>query len=324
MCPRYTDEDEVNIQEMISVCIPIHNNNVVTLVDGLLQQAAAENIEIEIIVFDDLSQASYRAFNEQLRELPHVFYLPLIENLGRSRIRNRMADMAQGEWLLFLDGDMSLLNDNFLRAYNDVSQGEDDVVCGGVFYGSKPADILYQLQWRMCQQMLRHRSRISRRGIYEHVSTGNFMIRKRVFSLIKFDESITTYGQEDQLFSLQLHNKQHTVRWINNPLKHDGQEQNSIYIQKIETSLQNLVRSWNALPLYHDLLQRSSKRIRVALFLRRMSIDRLFRFFFRVFGKRIRRACERGKVAMWLFSFYQMGYLLELFRVPNLKNYRPR
>jgi len=303
---------------MISICIPIHNVNVVPLVKTLLQQAQTNNIEVEIILFDDLSLPTWRAANEQLRELKNVFYLPLIENIGRSRIRNRMADMATGEWILFLDCDMRIMNDNFLQTYAEYTQGLDDVLCGGIYYGTRPKEREFLLQWRTEQKVLRHRTRISIRGLYEHVSTGNFMIRKTLFDTVRFDEKITAYGQEDQLFSLELTRHNVKPRNIENPTAHEGHEPNELFVQKTEISLFNLVRIWHASPLFHEQLYKTSKRIRVARFLQKTGLSPLFRSFFHLFGSSLRKACISGHASMWQFSFYQMGYLLTVFRIPNL------
>ncbi|MFC2413124.1 MAG: glycosyltransferase family 2 protein [Bacteroides sp.] len=303
---------------MISICIPIHDVNVVPLVETLLQQAQTNRIEVEIILFDDKSYPTWRAANEQLREMKNVFYLPLIENIGRSQIRNRMADMATGEWLLFLDCDMRIMNENFLSTYASYTSGADDVICGGIYYGNRPKERDFLLQWRTEQKVLRHRRRISLRGLYEHVSTGNFMIRKAVFDTVRFDEKIRSYGQEDQVFSLELARLKIKPRNIENPTEHVGHESNELFVQKTETSLFNLVRIWHSSPLFHDQLYSASKRIRVARFLQRTGFAPVFRSIFHLFGGSLRKTCVNGHARMWQFSFYQMGYLLTVFRIPNL------
>ena len=303
---------------MISICIPIHNVNVLPLVETLLRQARASNIEVEIILFDDKSLPTWRAINEPLHEMKNVFYLPLIENLGRSRIRNRMADMATGEWILFLDCDMRIMNDDFLQTYASYTHGLDDVICGGIYYGKRPKDRNLLLQWRTEQKVLRHRTRIRMRGVYEHVSTGNFMIRKKLFNTVRFDEKIIAYGQEDQLFSLELARHNIKPRNIENLTEHEGDVVNELFVQKTEISLYNLVRIWHANPLYHDQLYKGSKRIRVARFLQKSGFAPLFRAFFYLFKDSLRKACVSGHATMWQFSFYQMGFMLALFRIPNI------
>ena len=303
---------------MISICIPIYNVNVVPLAETLLQQSRASNLDVEIILLDDHSLPTWRTANEPLREMKNVFYLPLIENIGRSRIRNRMADMVSGEWILFLDCDMRIINDNFLSTYAEYTQGLDDVICGGVYYGTRPKEREFLLQWLTEQKVLRQRLLISHRGLYEHVSTGNFMIRKTVFDTVRFDERITAYGQEDQLFSLELARYKIKPRSIDNPTEHRGHEPNELFIQKAETSLFNLVRIWNAYPHYHLLLCKTSKRVRAARLLQITRLAGFFRFLFSLFRNKLRKACISGNANMWQFSFYQMGYLLTVFHIPNL------
>ena len=307
---------------MISICIPIHNVNVLPLVETLLKQAEEGRIDVEVILFDDRSIDSVRSENEKLRDLKKVIYLPLIENIGRSRIRNRMADMAIGEWLLFLDCDMYVMNDDFLATYAQYTNRSDDVVCGGIFYGARPNDKDVLLQWRTEQQQMRHRMRISKRGLYEYVSTGNFMIRRAVFDPVRFDEKITSYGQEDQVFSLELDQKKIKILRIQNPTLHTGHESNEPFLQKIENSLFNLVQIWNADPHFHDKLYKASKRLQTAILCQRFRIAPFLRLLFRIFGKRQRKACVGGEVASWRFAAYQLGFLLAVFHIPNLASSR--
>ncbi|PKP38904.1 MAG: glycosyltransferase family 2 protein, partial [Bacteroidetes bacterium HGW-Bacteroidetes-15] len=91
---------------MISICLPVYNFDVNELTEDLLQQAREYNIDIEILVFDDASLSYYKKRNSGMASKSHIQYLEFDQNLGRSKIRNRLADFAKGNWLLFLDCDM--------------------------------------------------------------------------------------------------------------------------------------------------------------------------------------------------------------------------
>ena len=105
---------------MISVCLPIYNFDVTELAEELVNQANEFNINIEVLAFDDASLSYYKRRNSQVAINSNVHYLEFDQNLGRSKIRNRLADFAQGTWLLFLDCDMIPELPNFLNNYNSV------------------------------------------------------------------------------------------------------------------------------------------------------------------------------------------------------------
>ena len=304
---------------MISVCIPVFNRNVNRLVDDLVQQIEKGGLDAEIILLDDGSTEEIRRQNDSLRDKKYVIYLPLIENIGTSRIRNRIADLASGDWLLFLDCDVTIMNQDFLRTYEQCTRGVNDVFYGDVYYGNKPTHRNEQLQWRTQQLALRHRARLSRRGLYEYISTGNFLIRRTLFESIHFDEKLTTYGQEDQIFSIELKKKGTTPIKIDNPVKHEDRTINSSFVDKIEDSLINLVRIWRADEEFRPQLERASHRLRTARRLRPLGLTALFQLFFVFLGRTIRSACIHSKLPTWCFSFYQMIFLMVAFRAPNVE-----
>ena len=79
---------------MLSILIPTYNYDCTQLVRDLQKQAEKALTKYEIIVMDDAS-ATCKETNRDINSLPHCQYIELTENIGRSRIRNRLADMAR-------------------------------------------------------------------------------------------------------------------------------------------------------------------------------------------------------------------------------------
>jgi len=90
---------------MLSILIPIYNEDITKLVKDLAYQCNRQKIDFEIICFDDASKQRYKDKNEVLRSVFRVNYVELSENLGRAKIRNWLAKSARFEHLMFLDGD---------------------------------------------------------------------------------------------------------------------------------------------------------------------------------------------------------------------------
>ena len=164
---------------MLSICIPVYNFDVNALVDELLAQAARVACPVEILVFDDFSQSFYRARNRRLSQLPQVHYLEFDYNLGRSRIRNRLADFAHGEWLLFIDCDMMPETPAFLAAYADML-GQAPVVYGGRTQGPRPKHSALLLRWRYGQKTECQKAIIRQLQPYSTFMGGNFLIEKEL------------------------------------------------------------------------------------------------------------------------------------------------
>ena len=90
---------------MLSILIPVYNFNIVPLVKELHGQASRLSIPFEIIVLDDCSSELLRDQNKEVSSLPGVKFKILDRNIGRARIRNRLAEMAKYSSLLFMDCD---------------------------------------------------------------------------------------------------------------------------------------------------------------------------------------------------------------------------
>ena len=86
---------------MLSILIPTYNYDCTKLVADLQQQAEQIGINYEIIVADDASPLQeYRERVQEINKWPHCRLIELEKNIGRARIRNRLADEARHEWLL--------------------------------------------------------------------------------------------------------------------------------------------------------------------------------------------------------------------------------
>ncbi|MGB3618252.1 MAG: glycosyltransferase family 2 protein, partial [Catalinimonas sp.] len=108
----------------LSVLLPTYAWYVRPLVTQLLAQFAdVGGVDAcEVLVFDDASPPAFRRQNEALGRYPGVRFRAYEENQGRARIRNRLAEAARGEWLLFLDADSAAPHGDFLRHYLRVAE----------------------------------------------------------------------------------------------------------------------------------------------------------------------------------------------------------
>lgn len=296
---------------MLSICIPVFNFEVDTLVNDLLAQAKALNMDFEILLWDDGSTASYRNKNQHLKDLDsRIKYHELAENVGRSKIRNQLAAAAQYEWLLFLDCDAALVDDSFLARYQATfdQHAHPAVVCGGRIYPAQPTDPALQLHWKYGthkeSQPAIHRLKSPNASFM----TNNFLVSKSIFKRIQFNETLHGYGHEDTLFGWDLKSNQILIDHIENPVCHIGLVSTAVFLAKTKEGVDNLAK------LYHLLGEERSwyediKLLKTHLTLEKWRLSSFVYALLRASQTGIRRQLFIANPSLRLFDLYKL-YLL--------------
>jgi glycosyltransferase involved in cell wall biosynthesis len=221
---------------MISILIPVYNVTVFPLVQELSNQLKKANVEGEILVFDDFSNDTFTNKNSDLATLSKVFYKEMDKNYGRTFIRQLLAKEASFNKLLFIDGDSTIINKNFLQNYLDEIGEQDHIYVGGrVYQPVEPAACNKRLHWKYGTE------RESLKGRTTVLHTNNFCIGKEVFLQLDFPREITGYGHEDTWMELALEEKQKTIEFIDNPVLHEGLEDSAAFLEKTKNALKNLL-----------------------------------------------------------------------------------
>ena len=231
---------------MLSVLIPAYNVNLHPLVSELQQQLADCGVDYEIIIEDDCSSDySVREHNALLGELENVTYTEHTENLGRSKTRNHLADIAQYPYLLFMDGDARVKKPSYIAYYlHFISEKKDYipefVVSGGLSYRNDLPEKSKHLRYKYGVRREVRSAKERNEHPYNHFTPFNMLISKSVFKKCRFDESLTEYGYEDTFFGLALEEAEIPLYHIDNELYHDGVDDNRDFLRKIKDSVRNL------------------------------------------------------------------------------------
>ncbi len=122
---------------MLSILVPVYNFDINAFVKDLHQQCELAQINFEIICLDDGSLQLFKDKNSGIANLDHIFYHELEQNIGRSRIRNKLAQMANFEKLLFVDCDSLTEDKNFIADYI-TCMNNHKVIYGGRTYDEHP------------------------------------------------------------------------------------------------------------------------------------------------------------------------------------------
>ena len=290
----------------LSILIPTYQYNVFPLVQSLHAQAEKFEIEFEICVFDDASPFPV-AENEAINTLKEATYTILEKNIGRSAIRNLLAEKAAFDTLLFLDADTEVIRPNFIEAYIEAIQPDTQIIYGGIVYQEDPPPTDQMLRWQYGKE--REALPVAERQKEPHLRflTLNFLIKKSVFALLRFNEEIPNLRHEDTLFALDAKKQQINVQHIDNPVVHLGLESSEVFLRKSNESvdaLQLFVKE-GLINANETALSKKAEAIKNGL------SGHMVRWIYRTFKKRMEHNLLSKKPSLFIFDIYRLGYYLE-------------
>ena len=247
---------------MLSILIPIYNEDVTKLVKDLAYQCNRQKITFEIICFDDGSRKLYKEKNEVLRSVFRVNYVELSENLGRAKIRNWLAKSARFDHLLFLDGDSKLINKSFIKNYVEHLPSDKIIVGGRIYKPKQPKNSKKILHWKY-GSLRESLSAVKRQKAgFIHFHSNNFIIPSKVFVENQFDITINGYGYEDLVFAQELESAGHEIMHIDNPTRHNKIENVEDFLKKTIEGIENLCVLYQSGRLKSTRLIKAYERLR--------------------------------------------------------------
>lgn len=298
---------EIIIAFMLSILIPVYNYDINPLVNELNRQAVASQILFEILVVDDASDSKYQQLNQGIGELSTVQYRTLEKNIGRSRIRNSLAELAKYSYLLFMDCDSMPINEQYIQNYI-TRLAPDTLLYGGRVYESDaPKDRKYYFHWYYGTRREATEAKTRRTRPYDSFMTNNFLIPKRIFQTIRFEEQLTQYGHEDTLFGLELKKRGIEIQHLDNPLIHIGLDSTKAFLNKTIKGVENL----------HYLDQRYELGDAIKLLnsfkkLRRLRLLWLIKLIYQLSEEQIRKTCYSQKPKLKAFDLFKLYHLIRV------------
>lgn len=291
----------------LSVLIPNYNYVCLPLVRRLQSLLESAAIPYEIIVADDGStDLQTIEANRPIATLTNCQYLIRPKNVGRAVIRNILAQTAQYTFLLYIDSDLTIINDQFIRRYVDCLNESTTVIDGGVSIGGNPEALKGNLRYLYEKAEEPNHTAICRQASpYQHLHTANLLICKELILQHPFDERFRHYGYEDVLLGKTLRQHQIPITHIDNPLGFHTFESNSDFIVKTEEGLRTLYQFRRDLRGYSRLLTFVSG-IHISLILS------LIRLWHRLFQKAERRNLCGSRPSLLVYKLYRLGYFLSL------------
>ncbi|MFT6708393.1 MAG: glycosyltransferase involved in cell wall biosynthesis, partial [Flavobacteriales bacterium] len=290
---------------MLSILIPIYNETIGPLVKDLAEQGRGL-LDFEILCFDDGSEESFLTLNKKLGSIPEVDYREMPTNLGRSKIRNVLADAAKGEYLLFMDCDSKVVKVDYLATYVKSLEANTLLYGGRCYDPAPPQNPAHLFHWTYGIQREQQPVLARQAQPYHSFMTNNFLIPSSHFQQIRFDESLTQYGHEDTLFGMELKKRGIKMLHLENPLEHTGLESSEVFLDKTRKGIENLHQ------LLLDGKMVETKLTKAYGLLKKMGLDGLFLRSFSFSEKWIYNSLITNRYGMRLFDLYKLGLLVRL------------
>lgn len=303
----------------LSILLPSYNNVCVSLVQALQRQADAlrgkldKPFRYEIIVADDGStDAACIDANRVIGDMLHCRYLRMEQNVGRAQIRNVLISESRGDYVLLIDSDLFLCDDNYLYKY---ATSTADVVYGGTCIGGEGlAMVDNEANTENLKGNLRYiyekKAEPSHRAVFrqlrpnQEISVCNLYARRDIMEAHPFDSRFKAYGYEDVLFGKRLAESGIEVTHIDNPVLINEFEPNSVFVKKTEEAILTLCR------FEQDLEGYSNLKTKVTTLGRYIPLS-LFRLWHRIMKNKEKRNLTGSKPSLLLFKLYKLGFFFE-------------
>lgn len=288
----------------VSILIPVYNYRIYQLVKSLFNQATSLLLPFEILCFDDGSTITeFKKNNSKVSELDGVKYLELNENIGRSRIRNKLAQEAQYDFLLFIDCDSKIISESYLKNYIE-SVKTNPVILGGTVY-TQSSNPECSLRLKYGKQREQKSALLRMKQPYHYINLNNLFIKKEIYLQNRLDEKISTYGHEDTKFGYSLKEKKIPVFHIDNPVDHCGLESNAVFINKTKEGIKNF---------YNITLEgygRDTKLFKTYFFIKNLRLSILFNLYYTFLQEKIDRNLLSSNPSLFYFDLFKLRTLLD-------------
>lgn len=289
---------------MLSILIPIYNYPITTLLKGLSQSIEQIDFDVEILCLEDGSTQFVDSNKSICSYTKHTSHVISQKNKGRITSRKHLAAQAKYNWLLFLDADVELKDNQFLNNYLGYFNSEFEAIYGGCTYDCKKPSDSKLLRWKYGKTYEDIDAALRNKSPYKYIVSANFLIKKtlikKLFSSIE-DEG---YGYDILLGALMKSNNTKVLH-INNPVIHKGLDNNKEFFSKVRKAVETSFK------LHRDarLQISSSSLIKTFILLKKLGLVRLVSLIFKITKSKLTENLLGVNPNIKLLQFYKLGYL---------------
>ncbi|TDD74040.1 glycosyltransferase family 2 protein [Flavobacterium caseinilyticum] len=292
---------------MLSILVPIYNYNVYPLVEELHKQCTECRINFEILCQDDASKSILNAINENVNTLSNCSFTALEENLAHRGNRNSLAEQAQYDFLLFIDGDSIIIHPDYIKKYI-VTLKDFDVIYGGRLHPEKYPSENKKLRWKYGKFIEDKSAQDRNKKPYQSLLFNNTVIKKERFDQVKFDKDKKKYGHDDTQLSYELSLLKAKVNHIENPVQHGYIDTNLDYLNKTKESLENLILLYQEQKIDINFV----RLLQLYHFLNKTAATLIISKIYGIFEKSLLKNLTGNNPNLILFNLFRVGYLCSI------------
>ncbi|MEP5340495.1 MAG: glycosyltransferase family 2 protein [Algibacter sp.] len=292
---------------MISILIPTYNYNAFPLASDIEKLIIKTTFKFEIICIDDGSKSALNIENKKINSLANGQFIASPTNVGLSINRNNLAKLAQYEFLLFIDSDSEIINDDFISNYIKEIVKNPDVIYGGRIH-PEHVESERKLRWKYGKR--REDTHYSKRlkNKYKSVLFNNTVIKKTVFNKIRFNNSITQYGHEDTIFAYNLSLINANIKHIDNNIMHGDVDLNHVFFNKMHKSLENLNYIYTQKIINPNFIT----FLQVFIKLKKNKMHYLFSWIHKIFYPFFKTNLTSNNPSLNIFNLFRLSYFCNI------------
>ncbi|WP_369997947.1 glycosyltransferase family 2 protein [Winogradskyella sp.] len=291
---------------MLSILIPTYNYPISNLLKSL--DKVTIGFDYEILCCEDGSKLYIDENKTVCHSTKNTTYLYSKENKGRITSRKFLAEKAKYDWLLFLDADVAITNDNFINDYySKYFTGEYDAIYGGCSYDLNRPDDSQVLRWKYGKTYEEVEAKTRNKSPYKFIVSANFLIKKETFFNLISKINGDGYGY-DLLLGALMKSDNTKVFHVDNPVIHKGLDKNSVFIDKVEKAVETNYK------LFNDNKINSTENSLLETFktIKKIGLIRPISSIYKLSRSRILKQLMSNNPNMKILQFYKLGYLCHL------------
>ena len=293
---------------MISILIPTYNCSVVTLVKTLYSQVISTEIPFEILVCDDASSnLGIVQENQSIDKFEHCTLLINSSNVGRTQTRQKLAETAKYNWLLFLDADVAPKYDTFIEKYLKSISTKTTLIFGGICYEKQKPKEDKTLRWKYGKTREEIPLAKRKKNPVTTINSGCFLINKQLFLPINKKMNYSGYGM-DLLFQYLLIEHKNAILHIDNPVFHLGLESNSDFIKKSLKAVETTFFLEKEIPMNIPIKPLQKTYLK----LKNNHLLGVFEYSFKPFKNRVKKNLLSNNPSLLLFDLFRLNYYIQV------------
>ena len=288
----------------ISILIPTRNYDCRPLVESLHRQLLQAHVEGEIILGDDSSDPRYAQLYDSLQQEGLIRLVRPETHLGAGRMRNYLAQQAEGDQLLIIDSDTMPASESFVVDYLQAAHPER-VVVGGFRYPTERPTSDRLLRYKYGHKVETRSLAERQQAPADAFVSMSFLIPRHIFLEEGFPAEMGM-GYEDAYFCYRLAERGVAITHIDNPVIHALKETSDQFLDTTERYVENLYRHRALLAPYPIRL------LQLYLRLERARLVPLLGSLAPLLKPLLRRQLTSRNPSLRLFALYKLLHLCAL------------